>query len=162
MYFVSSGLFYHLCNLSVKQVILYLFSFCFSFGIFFSGEFYLKGKIRYAFRSNLIYYGTLLLIFGVLVIYVAVNYNLTASNFKVNNRWKYCYCFYETNETFRSVERKQDVDWEHIVNGKATCPSVTESRFFLVCAFSFSVSLKHMRLKLLHSAYSYLLYMYHK
>ncbi len=47
------------------------------------GEFYWKGKIRYAFRSNLIYYGTLLLIFGVLVIYVAVNYNLNALNFKV-------------------------------------------------------------------------------
>jgi hypothetical protein len=57
--------------------------------IFFSilGEFYLKGKIRYAFRSNLFYYGTLLLIFGVLVIYVAVNYNLDASNFKV--KYKY-------------------------------------------------------------------------
>ncbi len=102
--FFSSGLFYHLCNLSVKQVILYLFSFCFSFGNFFSGEFYLKGKIRYAFRSNLIYYGTLLLIFGVLVIYVAVNYNLTASNFKVNNGWKYCYCFYEKTKIFEALE----------------------------------------------------------
>ncbi|CAF0873038.1 unnamed protein product [Rotaria sp. Silwood1] len=48
-----------------------------------TGEFYLKGKIRYALRSNLIYYGTLLLIFGILVIYVAINYNLNASNFKV-------------------------------------------------------------------------------
>jgi hypothetical protein len=48
-----------------------------------TGEFYLKGKIRYAFRSNLFYYGSLLLIFGVLVIYVAINYNLNASNFKV-------------------------------------------------------------------------------
>ncbi|CAM4921388.1 unnamed protein product [Rotaria socialis] len=48
-----------------------------------TGEFYLKGKIRYALRSNLFYYGTLLLIFGVLVIYVAINYNLNASNFKV-------------------------------------------------------------------------------
>ncbi|CAF2502794.1 unnamed protein product [Rotaria sp. Silwood2] len=50
-----------------------------------TGEFYLKGKIRYALRSNLFYYGTLLLIFGILVIYVAINYNLDASNFKVNN-----------------------------------------------------------------------------
>ncbi|UJR38477.1 hypothetical protein I4U23_031145 [Adineta vaga] len=48
-----------------------------------TGEFYWRGKIRYALRSNLIYYGTLLLIFGVLVIYVAIYYNLTASNFKV-------------------------------------------------------------------------------
>ncbi|CAF4406042.1 unnamed protein product, partial [Adineta steineri] len=48
-----------------------------------TGEFYWKGKIRFALRSNLIYYGTLLLIFGILVIYVAVNYNLSASNFKV-------------------------------------------------------------------------------
>jgi hypothetical protein len=47
------------------------------------GEFYWRGKIRYALRTNLIYYGTLLLIFGILVIYVAINYNLNASNFKV-------------------------------------------------------------------------------
>ncbi len=49
----------------------------------FLGEFYWKGKVRYALRSNLFYYGTLLLIFGVLVIYVAINYKLNASNFKV-------------------------------------------------------------------------------
>ncbi|CAF1331510.1 unnamed protein product [Adineta ricciae] len=48
-----------------------------------TGEFYWRGKIRYALRSNLFYYGTLLLLFGVLVIYVAINYHLTASNFKV-------------------------------------------------------------------------------
>ncbi|CAF3262897.1 unnamed protein product [Rotaria socialis] len=47
-----------------------------------TGEFYLKGKIRYALRSNFIYYETLLLIFGILVTYMAVNYKLNASNFK--------------------------------------------------------------------------------
>ena len=50
-----------------------------------AGEFYWKGKIRYALRSNLLYYGTLLLIFGVLVIYMAINYGLNASNFKVKS-----------------------------------------------------------------------------
>ena len=52
----------------------------------FLGEFYWKGKIRYALKSNLIYYGTLLLIFGILIIYVAIDYKLDASNFKVNKR----------------------------------------------------------------------------
>ena len=42
----------------------------------------------------MIYYGTLLLIFGILVIYVAVNYRLDAANFKVTARlevekWKF-------------------------------------------------------------------------
>jgi len=48
-----------------------------------TGEFYWRGKIRYALRSNLIYYGTLLLVFGILVIYVAINYKFDAASFKV-------------------------------------------------------------------------------
>lgn len=48
------------------------------------GEFFWRGKVRFALRTNMIYYGTLLLIFGILVIYVAVNYNLNAANFKVS------------------------------------------------------------------------------
>ncbi|CAF1288692.1 unnamed protein product [Didymodactylos carnosus] len=48
-----------------------------------TGEFSVKGKIKYALISNLIYYGSLLLIFGILVIYVAVNYHLDAPNLKV-------------------------------------------------------------------------------
>jgi len=49
-----------------------------------TGEFFWRGKVRYALRTNMIYYGTLLLIFGILVIYVAINYNLNAANFKVS------------------------------------------------------------------------------
>jgi hypothetical protein len=41
-----------------------------------SGEFSLSGKCRAALIHNAIYYGTYLAIFSVLLIYVAVNYNL--------------------------------------------------------------------------------------
>jgi hypothetical protein len=47
------------------------------------GEFYIRGKIRYAIKANLIYYGTVLLIFVVLVIYVATKVQLNSSNFTV-------------------------------------------------------------------------------
>jgi hypothetical protein len=41
-----------------------------------SGEFSLSGKIKGALISNAIYYGTYLAIFGVLLIYVAVENNI--------------------------------------------------------------------------------------
>ncbi|UJR07691.1 hypothetical protein I4U23_011976 [Adineta vaga] len=46
-----------------------------------TGEFSIKGKIRYAIKANLIFYGTLLLIFVILVIYVATKVKMTSSNF---------------------------------------------------------------------------------
>ncbi|CAF3744812.1 unnamed protein product [Rotaria socialis] len=46
-----------------------------------TGEFSIKGKIRYAIKANLIFYGTLLLIFVILVIYVATKVKLNSSNF---------------------------------------------------------------------------------
>jgi len=49
------------------------------------GEFHIRGKIRYTIKTNLIYYGTLLLIFVVLIIYVATKVQLNSSNFTVKN-----------------------------------------------------------------------------
>ncbi|CAF1102268.1 unnamed protein product [Adineta ricciae] len=46
-----------------------------------TGEFSIKGKIRYAIKANLIFYGTLLLIFIVLVIYVATKVTMDSSSF---------------------------------------------------------------------------------
>jgi len=47
------------------------------------GEFHIRGKIRYTIKANLIYYGTLLLIFVVLIIYVATKVKLNSLNFTV-------------------------------------------------------------------------------
>ena len=49
------------------------------------GEFSIKGKIRYAIKANLIFYGTLVLIFVVLIIYVATKYTLTSASFVVKS-----------------------------------------------------------------------------
>jgi hypothetical protein len=46
-----------------------------------SGEFSLSGKIKGALISNAIYYGTYLAIFGVLLIYVAVENNIDGYSF---------------------------------------------------------------------------------
>ncbi|CAF4880746.1 unnamed protein product, partial [Rotaria sp. Silwood1] len=46
-----------------------------------TGEFSIKGKIQYAIKANLIFYGTLLLIFIILIIYVATKVTLNSSNF---------------------------------------------------------------------------------
>ncbi|CAF0997675.1 unnamed protein product [Rotaria sordida] len=46
-----------------------------------TGEFSIKGKIKYAIKANLIYYGTLLFIFIILIIYVATKVPLNSSNF---------------------------------------------------------------------------------
>ncbi len=48
-----------------------------------TGEFHIRGKIRYAIKANLIYYGTLLIIFIILIIYVATKVKLTSSSFTV-------------------------------------------------------------------------------
>jgi hypothetical protein len=48
-----------------------------------TGEFYIKGKILYAIKANLIYYGSVLIIFTILVIYVATKVQLNSSNFMV-------------------------------------------------------------------------------
>ncbi|CAF1105502.1 unnamed protein product [Adineta steineri] len=46
-----------------------------------TGEFSIKGKIRYAIKANLIFYGVLTLLFVVLIIYVATKVSLTWSYF---------------------------------------------------------------------------------
>jgi hypothetical protein len=48
-----------------------------------TGEFSIKGKIRYAIKANLIYYGTLVIIFLIIIIYMLVNGYLRTSNFMV-------------------------------------------------------------------------------
>ncbi|CAF1481913.1 unnamed protein product, partial [Adineta ricciae] len=46
-----------------------------------TGEFSIKGKIRYTIKANLIFYGTLLLLFIILVIYVATKVTMDSSSF---------------------------------------------------------------------------------
>ena len=48
-----------------------------------TGEFSLKGKMKYAIKVNLIYYGTLLLIFLVIIIYLIADGVLNRKNFMV-------------------------------------------------------------------------------
>lgn len=48
-----------------------------------SGEFTLKGKMRYALIANAIYYGSYLAVFGVLLIYVAIKVNIDGQKLKV-------------------------------------------------------------------------------
>ena len=48
-----------------------------------TGEFSIKGKIRYAIKANLIYYGTLIIIFLIIIIYMLVKGYLKTSNFMV-------------------------------------------------------------------------------
>lgn len=48
-----------------------------------TGEFTIKGKIIYAIKANLIYYGTLLLIFGIIIIYLLADGVLNKTNFVV-------------------------------------------------------------------------------
>lgn len=50
----------------------------------FAGEFSIKGKMRYAIKANLIYYGTLLVIFAAIIIYLLADGVLTPANFMVN------------------------------------------------------------------------------
>jgi len=52
----------------------------------FLGEFSIKGKIRYAIKANLIYYGTLLIIFGIIIIYLLADKVLTSTNFMVKQK----------------------------------------------------------------------------
>ena len=57
-----------------------------------AGDFSITGKLRSAIVYNAIYYGSYLLIFGVLLIYVASHINLTAAYLKVicitaSNTW---------------------------------------------------------------------------
>lgn len=47
------------------------------------GEFSLKGKIRYAIKMNLIFYGSLLLIFVIIIIYVAAKGGFAQGGFAV-------------------------------------------------------------------------------
>lgn len=57
-----------------------------------AGEFSIAGKLKTALIHNAIYYGSYMFIFGVLLIYVATNFDLTGQKFKVicitaSNTW---------------------------------------------------------------------------
>ncbi len=75
---------------SVSETGSFRFRFLFLKKIFL-GEFSIKGKIRYAIKANLIYYGTLLIIFLIIIIYMLINGYLRASNFMVKKKKEFLF-----------------------------------------------------------------------